>query len=204
MGAVKHSELLDYLAESVREVLTGQTNISQECVRRAEALVKSRMAFVWANSVIYIPKQLHSQNLSRNQKIFTDFDGDNHPELSEKYGLSIQRIYAIVKQMKEEHVKQHQGTLFDLPHFREGAEKSSNERPYHILEDIIAHTSSCLQAHLALDRKQADGLGEAIAQHFSQHRHGLFGYIRSGTTQQPSDIKQGCLFDISTKNVEQD
>ncbi|MFT4463558.1 MAG: Mor transcription activator family protein [Sodalis sp. (in: enterobacteria)] len=97
MGAAKHNELLDYLAESVQVVLTGKTDIPQKCVRRAAGLVKSWMTFVWANSVIYVPKQLHSQNLSRNQKIFTDFDGYNHPALSEKYGLSIQRIYAIVK-----------------------------------------------------------------------------------------------------------
>ncbi|OZI14631.1 hypothetical protein CE195_07415 [Sodalis-like symbiont of Philaenus spumarius] len=200
MGAAKHNELLDYLAKSVCVVLSAESTLSQEEVQRVVEGVQTRLASVWANNWVYIPKQMHCRNLLRYQQIFADFDGGNHPALSQKYGLSIQRIYAIIKKMKVEHVKQHQRMLFPVCSSKKGGKNAQNKHSYQMLEDIIVHTSSCLQTLPGFDSKYADALGKAIADHLSQHHHGLCGYIPAGAIKQKEAIKQGPLFDMNLEN----
>ncbi|PAV01636.1 hypothetical protein CBG25_15545, partial [Arsenophonus sp. ENCA] len=78
MGAAKYNELLDYLAKSVCVVLSAESTLSQEEVQRVVEGVQTRLASVWANNWVYIPKQMHCRNLLRYQQIFADFDGSNH------------------------------------------------------------------------------------------------------------------------------
>lgn len=47
---------------------------------------------------IYIPKiDCYAKASTRNNMIRRDFTGNNHSELSLKYGLSVQQIYKILK-----------------------------------------------------------------------------------------------------------
>lgn len=46
--------------------------------------------------LVYIPKGFVNKANARNSLIKKEFTGDNHYELSKKYGLSVQYIYTIL------------------------------------------------------------------------------------------------------------
>ena len=51
--------------------------------------------------LVYIPKGLTSKVSARNSIIRKEFTGDNHHELSRKYGVSMQWIYEILGEKNE-------------------------------------------------------------------------------------------------------
>lgn len=64
---------------------------------------------------LYIPTTGRDDIEQRNQAIWQDFSGHNHAELSLKYHLTLQQIYAIVKRMRKQDIQQRQLQLFPLP-----------------------------------------------------------------------------------------
>lgn len=50
--------------------------------------------------VFYIPKWKSNQSSCRDKAITEDFNGRNHAELARKYGLSIQKIYDVIRKDK--------------------------------------------------------------------------------------------------------
>lgn len=55
----------------------------------------------WGGQQLYIAKDTHLLINERYNRIYEDFTGSNHAELSKKYGLSLQRIYKIINNMRE-------------------------------------------------------------------------------------------------------
>ncbi|WP_040975391.1 Mor transcription activator family protein [Necropsobacter massiliensis] len=51
--------------------------------------------------LVYIPKGFTSKVNARNSLIRKEFTGDNHYELSRKYGVSVQWIYMILEEKNE-------------------------------------------------------------------------------------------------------
>ena len=51
----------------------------------------------WGGSSIYIPKNLAARFRKRDTTLYREFTGNNIAELAQKYGLTQQRVYAILK-----------------------------------------------------------------------------------------------------------
>lgn len=57
---------------------------------------------------LYIPKNISGKAARRNRQIYDEFTGDNHDELAKKYGVTLQRIYAIIKEQRQLEFGAHQ------------------------------------------------------------------------------------------------
>lgn len=60
----------------------------------------------------YLPTGEKLQLALRDAIIFAEFRGHNHLELSQKYGLTVVRIYQIIAEQRALFVKERQGKLF--------------------------------------------------------------------------------------------
>lgn len=62
---------------------------------------------------LYIPKNISGKAHRRNRQIYDEFTGDNHDELAKKYGVTLQRIYAIIKEQRQFEFNTSQFCLWD-------------------------------------------------------------------------------------------
>ena len=62
---------------------------------------------------LYIPKNISGKAHRRNRQIYDEFTGDNHDELAKKYGVTLQRIYAIIKEQRQFELNARQFSLWD-------------------------------------------------------------------------------------------
>jgi len=69
----------------------------EKAVNSAEAARRN-----YEGTPIYVPKMLSAKHRKRNLQIVNEFNGHNHAELAQKYGISMMRVYQIIKQDKEE------------------------------------------------------------------------------------------------------
>lgn len=60
---------------------------------------------------VYFPRGQVLEYLVRDMKIWRDFDGNNVPELVERYHVTYKTVYKAIKRMRRLEVKKHQ---FDL------------------------------------------------------------------------------------------
>ncbi|HAT1684265.1 TPA: hypothetical protein I8Y21_005043 [Klebsiella oxytoca] len=193
MGTTTQKDLMDGLMEAVITVLTERQGIPLMTACRVADTFANHMSFVWANNVIRIPKGVAYNTLKRNKALFDDFDGNNHALLGRKYGISIQRVYSIVKEMRQAYVDSLQVDMFN----DKSAASHQNvsdfiEANLSVLADIMDHCAICIREQLTLDEEQARLLGEEVANYMSNHWHGQFAYVKSG--KQESDDEQGDLF----------
>ena len=61
---------------------------------------------------VYLPKGRQLEVAVRNKKIWNDFTGDNVPNLTIKYDLTQVRIYEILKEQRQLHIKSKQDDMF--------------------------------------------------------------------------------------------
>lgn len=52
-------------------------------------------------SMVYVPFSAATERAFRDARIFAEFDGHNPKELCQKYGMSVQAIYRIIKKQRE-------------------------------------------------------------------------------------------------------
>ncbi|EJG5923802.1 hypothetical protein NAE50_002196 [Salmonella enterica] len=188
MGATTQRELMDGLAEAVVVVLTERQGVPFNTACRVGQAFAARMAFVWADNIIHIPKGAQYKVLQRNQALFNDFTGSNHAPLGRKYGISIQMVYDIVKRMRQEYIERHQMDMFDNKATPDNKEVSDFlSAGLLVLDDIMTHCAVCIREHLTIDETQARTLGEEVANYMSNHWHGQTAYIRSGKTEAADD-----------------
>lgn len=194
MGTTTQKELMGGLAEAVITVLTGHLSVPASAASQVANAFTGRMSFVWANSVIRIPKGIAYNTLKRNKALFDDFDGNNHAWLGRKYGISIQRVYTIVKEMRQAYIKSLQVDMFDDKSPVSHKDVSDFiEADLLVLADIMDHCAACIREHLTIDEPHAKMLGEEVANYMSNHWHGQFAYVKSG--KQESGDDQGDLFE---------
>ncbi|EAM8421895.1 Mor transcription activator family protein [Salmonella enterica] len=193
MGATTQKELMDGLMEAVVVTLTERQHVPFNTACRVGQAFADRMSFVWANGVIRIPKGIAYNTLKRNKALFDDFDGNNHAHLGRKYGISIQRVYTIVKEMRQAYVDSLQVDMFNDKSVVNPQDVSDFiAADLLVLADIMDHCSVCIREHLTVNKEQADTLGEEVANYMSAHWHGQFAYVRSGKQETVDD--QGDLF----------
>ncbi|EBD2385649.1 hypothetical protein GVX02_000501 [Salmonella enterica] len=193
MGATTQKELMGGLTEAVVTVLTTRQGVPPATALRVAHSFAERMAFVWSNSVIRIPKGIAYNTLKRNKTLFDDFDGNNHAHLGRKYGISIQRVYTIVKEMRQAYVDSLQVDMFNDKSVINPQDVSDFiAADLLVLADIMDHCAVCIREHLTVNQEQADALGEEVANYMSAHWHGQFAYVKSG--KQEADDSQDDLF----------
>lgn len=86
-------------------------NISQEHALKISREISKQMCAQWGGQLIYFPYWLREELSERDLKIYEEFSGDNHQELSRKYHLSIQAIYRIVNIVRSQEIARRQATL---------------------------------------------------------------------------------------------
>ena len=105
----KGPELLTDLADQCARILQETAGLEQDKAEQTGREIANRMATHWGGQNIYFPMGLSYKLSQRDRLIFADFDGTNHGELARKYGVSLQWIYKIVKNMRQEEVAKQQG-----------------------------------------------------------------------------------------------
>lgn len=73
--------------------------------------VSKQMCAEWGGQLIYFPYWLRMELSERDRKIYEEFNGHNHHELSRKHTLSIQAIYRIINIVRSEEISRRQTTL---------------------------------------------------------------------------------------------
>ncbi|ECE2928281.1 hypothetical protein H8526_002404 [Salmonella enterica] len=198
MGATTQKELMNGLMEAVITILTERQGVPVMTACRVASAFAERMSFVWANSVIRIPKGIAYNTLKRNKALFDNFDGNNHAWLGRKYGISIQRVYTIVKEMRQAYIESLQVDMFDDKSAVSHKDVSDFiEADLLVLADIMDHCAVCIREQLTIDEVQAKTLGEEVANYMSAHWHGQFAYVKSGKAEPDND--QGDLFSKDDK-----
>ncbi len=95
MDTPYYAELLDGVA--VRVANMALPAVSEEEARAFGRRVADMLAEDWGGSSVYIPKNLAARFHKRDAMLYREFTGSNIAELAQKYGLTQQRVYAILK-----------------------------------------------------------------------------------------------------------
>lgn len=96
--AERYAELLDDVAAKVARMARCRLPPMDEAqARDFGRRVADMLAEDWGGSNIYIPKNLASRFRRRDARLYREFTGDNIQELAHRYGLTQQRVYAIIK-----------------------------------------------------------------------------------------------------------
>jgi len=96
--AVQYSELLDDVAVKVGEMAQhGLSSVSEADARAFGRRVADMLAEDWGGSNVYIPKNMASRFRNRDATLYREYRGDNIAELAKKYGITQQRVYAVIK-----------------------------------------------------------------------------------------------------------
>lgn len=96
--AERYAELLDDVAAKVaRMARCGLPSVEEEAAKDFGRRVADMLAEDWGGSNVYIPKNLASRFRRRDARLYREFTGHNIQELAQRYGLTQQRVYAILK-----------------------------------------------------------------------------------------------------------
>lgn len=90
-------EFTQALHDSIYEALM-QQNISEPQAQAVAYLVTCGIINHFGGENLYIPRNVSGKTAKRNQQIYDEFTGDNHDQLARKYGITRQRVYAIIKE----------------------------------------------------------------------------------------------------------
>lgn len=100
---ISGSEVLTHIEEKVTAVLK-RRGVAPAIVAAAAIAVSDGIAQDFGGLLVYFKKQSALNAEERNLAIAADFEtGDyTHSELAQKYGISVQQIYKIIKNNKKE------------------------------------------------------------------------------------------------------
>ncbi|EBT1276650.1 hypothetical protein CIT83_11475 [Salmonella enterica] len=192
MSITTQEKLMGGIREAAFSVLS-RRGLPAATANTVSVAIIRQLAFAWEGNVIYITKTPNHEVMLRNQRIFDEFKGGNHDALAEKFGVSIQWIYSIVKDMRDEYVKRYQPDMFD------SNEPDDNDISEFILEqfrtlgDIMDHSAYCLRQHVPdLSESQALAIGREIAYLASELRKGQSAHIKK--EKNVSDEAQADMF----------
>ncbi|MBQ4851025.1 transcriptional regulator [Pseudoalteromonas sp. MMG013] len=105
----------DGMLLTILELVTCGVN---ESVGEKEALdigrkVVESIRHTFGGEVVYVCKGRSIDAIMLSNQIWAEFTGDNHVELSKKFGCSVQWIYTVVRTMTKVKRDEVQGDLFD-------------------------------------------------------------------------------------------
>ena len=113
MAQAKRADLIDDLIETIKSsadfVMTNKNEALAENIALEAA---DRMTKKWGGMSVYLPKDLNYTITARNLELYKEFNGNNHRHLVQKYDLSLQAIYQIIKREREREIKDRQKSLF--------------------------------------------------------------------------------------------
>lgn len=98
----------DNFYETLRASISTALERTSIDTQRAAQIANDAAARVCNNlggQTLYIPVRRKQTLLKRDAEIFAAFRGNNAPELSVRYGLSVVRVYQILKQERERRAK---------------------------------------------------------------------------------------------------
>lgn len=95
--AERYAELLDDVAVKVADMARCLPPMDDAAARDFGRRVADMLAEDWGGSSVYIPKNLASRFRRRDAELYRAFTGGNILELAQRYGLTQQRVYAIIK-----------------------------------------------------------------------------------------------------------
>ena len=103
-------DLLEEMATHMeRELIKG--GVAPEMAREKAVTVTESVRRNYAGAPVYIQQGWKKKHQERNKKIVAEFNGNNHIELAQKYGISMMRVYQIIKKDLEDRRKQKGGGL---------------------------------------------------------------------------------------------
>lgn len=98
-----YPELISYIAINVRDtLLTEGTKI--EAANAVALATAERLIESFGGQSIYVPKATITLVSRRNLKLYEEFDGKNAITLAHKYGLTVQRVYQIIKSIRSKKI----------------------------------------------------------------------------------------------------
>lgn len=109
----KAPELLTDMLAHITSALVDLADMPADQAARLGQEITDRMASHWGGQNIYFPMGLSARLSERDRKIFEEFDGSNHSDLARKHKVSLQWVYKIIKQVRQEQLRERQGALFN-------------------------------------------------------------------------------------------
>ncbi|HFD6590455.1 TPA: Mor transcription activator family protein [Salmonella enterica] len=192
MSITTQEKLMSGIREAAFSVLS-RHGFSAAIADKISIAIVKQLSFAWEGNVIYITRTPDHDVMWRNQRIFDEFRGANHDVLAEKYGVSIQWIYSIVKGMRAEYIKQRQPDMFN---YEEPDDEDVSEfirAQFKTLGDIMDHSAWCLRQQVPdMTESRALSLGKEIAYLTSELRKGQSAHIRK--EKNVSDEAQADMF----------
>lgn len=104
--------LLNDLKSHTESLLT-EINIAPDQACQVANELMFQISQHWGGQLIYVVKDNKFLADRRDVEIYRAFNGHNHAELSQEYGLSLPYIYRILKRMSDIERKQNQPDLFE-------------------------------------------------------------------------------------------
>lgn len=92
-------EILQDLAARARATLE-KHGVDGDKARALAVDIAADISDDWKGEQIYIPHNKGFKSRLRNEQIYQEFNGFNQAELARQYGVSVQWIYHIVKEVK--------------------------------------------------------------------------------------------------------
>lgn len=111
---IKRHEVIDDLQLTVENAINSVLKDSEATAEIVSAEVASTFSKKWAGMSVYFPQDLNYEISSRNVQIYNEFtSGATHAQLVQKYKISLQHVYSVIKKVREELRKKNQGDLFN-------------------------------------------------------------------------------------------
>ena len=98
MADNRAAELILDLEAQLVACLVSVSNIDRQAAKVTARQVSAHISKHWGGQLLYIPKNQAGVLSERDKEIWAKFDGRNHAALAQQYDLSMQQIYAIVRE----------------------------------------------------------------------------------------------------------
>lgn len=101
-STISSDEVLTHIEEQVSLVLK-QRGVSPNIIAAAAMAVSDGISEVFGGQLVYFKQQRTLNSEERNLALLADFETGNYSrgELAQKYGISVQRVYKIIRDNKE-------------------------------------------------------------------------------------------------------
>lgn len=101
-STISSDEVLTHIEEQVSLVLK-QRGVSPNIIAAAAMAVSDGISEVFGGQLVYFKQQRTLSSEERNLALLADFETGNYSrgELAQKYGISVQRVYKIIRDNKE-------------------------------------------------------------------------------------------------------
>lgn len=116
----KFSEYLEGILAQIRDGFIAELKMEPGRARQAAEIAVEMIRENAGGGILYIAKGHLWAVTERHRTIYRRFNGHNHYELSQEFGLSERQIYTIVERCQQEEFGKKQMTLFDQQDEQEG------------------------------------------------------------------------------------